>query len=503
MSYTATVHGERFVFNDLRELLAKANERKSGDELAGIAAATERERVAAKLALADVRVADFHACPLVDDEVTAVSVAGIEPAAADAIASLTIGQLRELILAPQFPALWQATLRDGFLPEVAAAVAKIMSDLDLVLAARPLRTVTKCRNTMGEPGTLGGRIQPNHPTDDLAGILASIVDGLAYACGDAVIGVNPATDSAAKTAQLLIGMNEFTAALGIPTQTCVLAHVTTQLAALEAGAPVDLLFQSLAGTEEANRSFGINLSLLQEARQAVIASHRQRPADFVGQQCVYIETGQGSALSSNSHHGIDQLTLEARAQGAAKALDPFLINTVVGFIGPEYLADSRQITRAGLEDHFCGKLQGLPMGVDVCYTNHVDADQNTNDDLLMLLTSAGCNYFMGLPAGVDVMLGYQSTSYHDVASMRRLSQLGPAPEFARWAESVGILINGEISGGDGGGGWAGGGGAGVWAGGSSWGGDSPGVGARRAERMARLAELIVARHAAPALGVAR
>jgi ethanolamine ammonia-lyase large subunit len=445
MGYTATVHGERFAFADLTELLAKANERKSGDELAGIAAATERMRVAAKLALADVRVSDFAAYPLLEDEVTAATRGGLAADAERAMASLTVGQLRELILTPQFPGLWQRTLNGGFLPEVAAAVAKIMSDLDLVLAARPLRTVTRCRNTMGEAGTLGARLQPNHPTDDLAGILAAIVDGLGYACGDAVIGVNPATDSVARTARLLHGINDFTAALGIPTQTCILAHATTQIGALRAGAPVDLLFQSLAGTEDANRSFGVSLSMLREARDEVLASHRERPADFVGEQCVYIETGQGSALSSYSHHGIDQLTLEARAQGAARTLDPFLVNTVVGFIGPEYLADSRQITRAGLEDHFVGKLLGLPMGVDVCYTNHVDADQNTNDDLLMLLTSAGCNYFMGLPAGVDVMLGYQSTSYHDVASMRRLSGMGPAPEFARWAAEAGILANNEIS----------------------------------------------------------
>jgi ethanolamine ammonia-lyase large subunit len=474
MSYKAIVHGERFVFSDLKELLAKANERKSGDELAGIAAGSERERVAAKLALADVRVSDFRDCALIDDEVTAVTRAATRQGGAGAIASLTVGQLRELILAPDFPRLWQTTLRDAFLPEVAAAVAKIMSDLDLVLAARPLRTITRCRNTMGEAGVLGGRIQPNHPADDLAGILASIVDGLGYACGDAVIGVNPATDSAHRTARLLAGMNEFTAALGIPTQTCVLAHVTTQIRALELGAPVDLLFQSLAGTEQANRTFGIDLSLLQEARAAVMASHRQRPGDFVGGQCVYIETGQGSALSSHSHHGVDQLTLEARAQAAAKTLDPFLVNSVVGFIGPEYLADSRQITRAGLEDHFCGKLLGLPMGVDVCYTNHVDADQNTNDDLLVLLTTAGCNYFMGLPAGVDVMLGYQSTSFHDVASMRRLSGTRPAPEFARWAEEAGILdpVSGGIA--------------------------PPG----RDRGMIKVAEAIVARHEGPALEAA-
>jgi len=417
MSYTATVDGERFVFADLRELLASANERNSGDELAGIAPATERERVAAKTALADVRVADFRAAPLIDDEVTAVTHAAIVPEAEAAIASLTIGQLRELVRTPRFPELWATTLDGAFLPEVAAAVAKLMSDLDLTLTAKALRTVTRCRNTMGEAGTLGGRIQPSHPTDDLTGILASVVDGLAYACGDAVIGINPVTDSVAKTAQLLAGLGEFTAALEIPTQTCVRVRATTQVAALAVGAPVDLLFQTLAGTEAANRSLGVSMSLLREAREAVLASHRERPGDFVGDQCVYIETG----ASPYGHHGIDQLTLEARAQGAAKTLDPFLV-------------DSRQITRAGLESHFCGKLQGLPMGA---------------------------------------MPGYQSTSYHDVASMRRLTGAGPAPEFARWAESVGILINGEISG--------------------SWG--EPG--SATTDRLARLAELVASRHSLP------
>lgn len=477
MSYTATVQGERFVFADLRELLARANDRKSGDELAGIAATTERERVAAKMALADARVSDFRDGPLIDDEVTAATRAALAPEAEAAIASLTIGQLRDLILTPQFPGLWRTTLAGAFLPEVAAAVAKIMSDLELVLAAKPLRTVTRCRNTMGEAGTLGARIQPNHPSDDLTGILAAVVAGLAYACGDAVIGVHPATDSVAKTAQLLAGINEFAAALEIPAQTCILAHVTTQIGALEAGAPVDLLFQSLAGTEDANRSFGVSLSLMREAREAVLASHRERRGDFIGDQCVYVETGQGSALSSYCHHGIDQLTLEARAQGAAKTLDPFLVNTAAGVIGPEYLADTRQITRAGLEDHFCGKLQGLPMGVGVCSTSHVDADQNTNDDLLMLLTAAGCNYFTGGPAGAGMMPG--CPSYRDVACMRRLSQAGPAPEFARWAESVGILVNGEIS--------------------DSWG--EPG--AARTARLAKLAELVAARHEVPAIGTAR
>jgi ethanolamine ammonia-lyase large subunit len=483
MSYAAVVDGERFAFADLRELLAKSNERKSGDEVAGLAAATERERAAAKMALADTRVSDFHDQPLIDDEVTRVTREAVAAEAQAAIGSFTVGQLRELILGPKFPALWRTTLAGGFLPEVAAAVAKVMSDLDLVLAAKPLRTVTRCRNTLGEPGTLGARIQPSHPADDVAGILSAVVDGLGYACGDAVIGISPATDSVAKTAQLLAAVNEFTATLEIPVQACVLAHAITQLRALDAGAPVDLLFQSLAGTEDANRSFGVSMSLLREAREAVLASHRARPGDFVGEQCVYIETGQGSELSSASHHGIDQLTLEARAQGAAKTLDPFLVNTVVGFIGPEYLADGRQITRAALEDHFCGNLQGLPMGVDVCHAAHAEADRDSDHNLLRLLASAGCNYLTGLPGGVDPTQGRQAASYHDVASMRRLSGTGPAPEFARWADSVGILVNGEISG--------------------SWG--EPG--AARTARLARLAEIIAARHAPsgpqPALNPAR
>ncbi|HEY3737350.1 MAG TPA: ethanolamine ammonia-lyase subunit EutB [Jatrophihabitans sp.] len=442
-SYTATVHGERFSFADLRTLLAMANERKSGDELAGIAATSERERVAAKLALADVRLGDFDAAPLVEDEVTEATRAAVGPAAA-LISSLTVGELRELLLTPAYAAMHAAELKDALLPEVVAAAAKVMGNLDLVVAAAPIRNVTRCRNTMGQPGVLGSRVQPNHPTDDLAAVLISVVDGLLYACGDAVIGINPATDSVERTALLLHGLADLVRTLEIPTQTCVLAHVTTQLRALQDGAPVDLLFQSLAGSEAANRAFGVDLELLREGREAVLASHRERVGDFVGEQCLYIETGQGSALSSEAHHGIDQLTMEARAQGAAKTLDPFLVNTVVGFIGPEYLADSRQITRAGLEDHFVGKVLGLPMGADVCYTNHVDADQNTNDELLALLASAGCNYVMALPAGVDTMLGYQSTSPHDVASVRRLNGLRPAPEFEAWAVERGILVNGGL-----------------------------------------------------------
>jgi ethanolamine ammonia-lyase large subunit len=317
-------------------------------------------------------------------------------------------------------------------------VTKLMSNKDLVLAANKIRIVSRCRNTIGERGVLGIRIQPNHPADDLGGILLSTADGLLLGCGDAVIGVNPATESSAVVGAILCGLNRLIEALAIPTQACCLAHITTQLACLEQGAPVDLLFQSIAGTEAANRSFGVSLALLREGRERVLEHHRGRDVPWVGNQVTYFETGQGSALSAGAHHGIDQLTLEARAYGVARSLDPFLVNSVVGFIGPEYLFDERQIIRAGLEDHFMGKLLGLPMGVDVCYTNHADADQNSADNLLMLLTAAGCNYFMGVPCADDVMLNYQSTSYHDAIAMRSLFGLRPAPEFAAWLEERGL-----------------------------------------------------------------
>jgi ethanolamine ammonia-lyase large subunit len=331
------------------------------------------------------------------------------------------------------------------LPEVAAAVAKVMGNKDLVLVASKIRNGTRCRNTLGEAGVLGVRVQPNHPSDDLAGILLATVDGLSFGCGDAVLGVNPATESVESVAAILRLLDRIITTYGVPTQACCLAHVTTQLAALERGAPVDLLFQSIAGTQAANASFGVNLALLREGRQRVRESHEQREVDWVGEQVMYFETGQGSALSAEAHRGIDQLTLEARAYGVARLFDPFLVNSVVGFIGPEYLYDERQITRAGLEDHFMGKLLGLPMGVDVCYTNHADADQNSADNLLVLLTAAGCNYFMGVPCADDVMLNYQSTSYHDVASMRQLFGLRPAPEFAAWLEERGLFRGGFLA----------------------------------------------------------
>ena len=448
MRYRSSVRGQSFVFADLTELLAKASEEKSGDLLAGLAAGSAVERVAAQRALADVRLADFVAAPLLDDAVTALALDGHDRDRFAGIATLTVGELRELILGPAFPAAWDEGFHRALLPEMAAAVTKIMSDKDLIVAAAPLRVVTRCRNTMGAAGTFGVRLQPNHPTDDVAGILVSVLDGLLFGCGDATIGVNPARDSVAGTADILHALHDLLEHLGLPTQTCVLAHISTQLAALRTGAPVDLLFQSIAGTEAANDSFGVSIAQLSDGRDEVLAHHAGRAGEFVGEQVMYFETGQGSALSAEAHHGIDQLTCEARAQGVARAFDPFLVNSVVGFIGPEYLANARQITRAGLEDHFVGKLLGLPMGVDICYTNHVDADSNTNDDLLVLLTAAGCNFVMGVPSSDDVMLSYQSTSYHDAAGVRELFRLGPAPEFRAWMHEHGVLRGGRLAGGD-------------------------------------------------------
>lgn len=442
MTYRATVRGESFRFADLRELLAKANEPKSGDQLAGIAAGCERERVAAKLALADVCLADIAAQPLIEDEVTAL-VSTPDSDAFGSIASLTVGELRERVLGCSFSHEW-SVVSAAITPEIAAACAKLMGNLDLAAAAAPLHVVTTCRSTLGQARVLGARIQPNHPADDVAGILLSALDGLAFGCGDALIGVNPATDAVPTIAAILRALHELIAEFDIPTQACVLAHPTTQLAALEACAPVDLFFASVAGTEGANRSFGVSGALLAAGCDAVREHHAARPGQFPpGHRFTYFETGQGSALSAGAHHGIDQLTLEARAQAFASRFEPFLINSVVGFIGPEYLADATQIARAGLEDHFVGKLMGIPTGVDVCYTNHADADQNSNDSLLIQLAAAGCAFVMGVPGGDDVMLGYQSTSYHDVATIRRVLGLRPAPEFEAWLTRSGLWQEGE------------------------------------------------------------
>ncbi len=451
MPFSHTIRGERFTFGDLRELLAKANEPKSGDALAGIAAKSERERVAAKLALADVPLSEIVANPVIDPEADDVSrlIQDTHDRLGFAhIRSLSVGEFREFLLNDSTTGDTLAALKWAITPEVAAAVAKLMGNKELVYVAAKIRNVTRCRNTLGEAGVFGVRVQPNHPTDDLAGILVSAVDGLAFGCGDAVIGVNPATDSVDTVAAILRLLDRLIAKLDAPTQACCLAHITTQLAALDRGAPVDLVFQSVAGTQAANASFGVSLAMLKEGRERVLESHRSRDVAWVGEQVMYFETGQGSALSAEAHHGVDQLTLEARAHAVARCFDPFLVNTVVGFIGPEYLVDERQITRAGLEDHFVGKLLGLPMGVDVCYTNHADADQNSADNLLLLLAAAGCNYVMGVPCTDDVMLNYQSTSYHDAATVRSLFGLHPAPEFLAWLEARGITRAGKLTSGE-------------------------------------------------------
>lgn len=448
MAYSQIVRGERFTFANLREVLAKANEEKSGDQLAGLAAGSERERVAAKLALADIRLADILNTPVVDpdnDDVSRLILASHDSAAFNSIRSLTVGEFRELLLDDATNETRLRSLRWAITPEMAAAVAKLMANKELVYVAAKIRNITRCRNTIGQPGVLAIRVQPNHPADDLDGILVATIDGLLFGCGDAVIGVNPATDSIARVTSILQGLDRLITILGVPTQACCLAHITTQLACLDRGVPIDLLFQSIAGTQSANASFGISLQLLQEGRERVLISHQQRDVPWIGHQVMYFETGQGSALSAEAHHGVDQLTLEARAYGVARTLDPFLVNSVVGFIGPEYLFDERQIIRAGLEDHFMGKLLGLPMGVDVCYTNHAQADQNSADNLMLLLAAAGCNYFMGVPCADDVMLNYQSTSFHDAALVRELLRLAPAPEFLAWLEEHGIFRNDRLA----------------------------------------------------------
>jgi ethanolamine ammonia-lyase large subunit len=441
VNLSSVIRGERFQFGSLSEVFAKANEEKSGDQLAGIAAKTERERVAAKSVLANLTLLEIFNHPLIDpdlDEVSRLILKRHDPVAFEELRGLTVGEFREWILDDgTSEAMFQAA-RPGLLPEIVAAVAKLMSNKDLVLGSSKVRVVSRCRNTLGERGVLGIRIQPNHPVDDIAGILLSAVDGLLFGCGDAVIGVNPATESVEVAGSILRALGNLIDVLSIPTQSCCLSHITTQLACLENGVPIDLLFQSIAGTEAANLSFGINLALLGEGQERILEHHRSRDAGWIGEDAMYFETGQGSALSAGAHHNVDQLTLEARAYGVARIFAPFLVNSVVGFIGPEYLFDERQIIRAGLEDHFMGKMLGLPMGVDVCYTNHAQADQNSADNLLLLLAAAGCNYFMGVPCADDVMLNYQSTSFHDALAVRRLFALQPAPEFAAWLNSRGF-----------------------------------------------------------------
>ena len=443
MAFAHTIGHVRHTFDSLRELLARATPLRSGDVLAGVAAQSAEERVAAQFALADLPLVHFLSEPVIpyeDDEITRLIADTHDARAFAPIRGFTVGELRDWLLSDEATGDRIAGLASGLTPEMAAAVSKLMRVQDLILVAAKIRVVTRFRTTVGLAGRLSARLQPNHPTDDAVGIAASILDGLLLGSGDAVIGINPAGDDAAVTARLLRLVDSLRQRFQIPAQSCVLAHVTTQMAALAAGAPVDLIFQSIAGTEAANRSFGVDLSLLGEAHDAGKSLCRGAvcAGDVKGDNIMYFETGQGSALSANAHHGVDQQTLEARAYAVARHFRPMLVNTVVGFIGPEYLYDGKQIARAGLEDHFCGKLLGLPMGCDVCYTNHAEADQDDMDALLTLLGVAGVNYIMGVPGADDVMLNYQSTSFHDALYLRRVLGLKPAPEFETWLAGDGF-----------------------------------------------------------------
>ena len=434
MPLNHTIDGISYTFRDLKDLLAKATPARAGDELAGIAAHSSVERVAAQMTLADLPLTAFlneAVVPYETDEVTRLIFDTHNTSAFAPIASLTVGGLRDKLLSYESTTESLTALAPGLTPEMAAAVSKLMRVQDLIAVARKIRVVSRFRTTVGLPGRLSTRLQPNHPTDDPIGIAAAMIDGLLLGSGDAVIGINPAADNVASTTRLLQLIDSIRERYSIPTQSCVLAHITTQLAALEQGASIDLVFQSVAGTELANSSFGINLALLDEAHHAARELHR----GTVGDNVMYFETGQGSALSANAHHGVDQQTCETRAYAVARRFSPMLINTVVGFIGPEYLYDGKQILRAGLEDHFCGKLLGLPMGCDVCYTNHAEADQDDMDTLLTLLGAAGVNYVMGVPGADDIMLQYQSTSFHDAIYLRSTLGLRPAPEFESWLRS--------------------------------------------------------------------
>ncbi|AVT77839.1 ethanolamine ammonia lyase large subunit [Rhodopseudomonas palustris] len=437
MIYRHSIGNVSFVFEDLRDLLAKASPPRSGDRLAGIAADSAEQMVAARMALADLPLRQFLSemvIPYEADEVTRLIADRHDAAAFAPVASLTVGGFRDWLLSDAATPAALAALAPGLTPEMVAAVSKLMRNQDLILVAKKCSVVTRFRNTIGLPGRMSVRLQPNHPFDDARGITASILDGLLLGAGDACIGINPASDDPAVLGQLVRLLDDIITHLAIPTQGCVLTHVTTTLRLIEQGAPVDLTFQSIAGTEAANRSFGIDLALLAEAHQATLAQKR----GTVGDNVMYFETGQGSALSANAHHGVDQQTCEARAYAVARAFSPLLVNSVVGFIGPEYLYDGKQIVRAGLEDHFCGKLLGLPLGVDICYTNHAEADQDDMDTLLTLLAAAGVNFIMGVPGADDVMLNYQSTSFHDALYVRDLFGLKRAPEFDDWLVRAGF-----------------------------------------------------------------
>ena len=435
MTYDVVAGGELYRFADLKTLMAKATPPRSGDYLAGVAASSAAENIAAKMGLADVPLKTFlteTVIPYEKDEVTRLIIDSHDAAAFAPVSHMTVGEFREFLLSPASTAKTLSALAPGLTPEMVAATSKLMRNQDLILAARKASVVTRFRNTIGLPGTMAVRLQPNHPSDDRLGIAASLVDGLLYGCGDAVIGINPASDSVPVLTGLVEMLAEIIDRYEIPTQSCILTHVTTSIAMAEKGVPVDLVFQSIAGTEQANASFGISLATLKEGYEAGLSLSR----GTVGNNVMYFETGQGSALSANAHHGVDQQTCEVRAYAVARAFKPLLVNTVVGFIGPEYLYDGKQIIRAGLEDHFCGKILGVPMGCDICYTNHAEADQDDMDTLMTLLGAAGVNFIMGIPGADDVMLNYQSTSFHDQLYLREVLGLKRAPEFEAWLQKM-------------------------------------------------------------------
>lgn len=437
MAYQITLGKQNYLFDDLKSVLAKASPLRSGDALAGLAAASNTERIAAQYMLSELPLKVFlneAVVPYELDEVTRLIIDTHDVKAFDNISHFTVGDLRDWLLENTTSGQNILEVSKALTPEMVAAVCKLMRNQDLIAVASKIQVITRFRNTVGLKGHVSVRLQPNHPTDDIKGILASTIDGLLYGCGDAVIGINPATDSPNVTVNLLKMLDDVRLKYEIPTQSCVLCHVTTALQIMDK-APVDLVFQSITGSQKANGSFGIDLQVLKEAYDATLALAR----GTVGKQCMYFETGQGTALSANAHHGVDQQTMEARAYAVARHFDPFLVNSVVGFIGPEYLFDGKQITRAGLEDHFCAKVMGLPMGMDVCYTNHADADQDDMDNLLTLLGVAGCNFFMGVPGTDDIMLNYQSTSFHDALYLRKVLGKKPAPEFEAWLLKMGIV----------------------------------------------------------------
>ncbi|GAA4846661.1 ethanolamine ammonia-lyase subunit EutB [Paenibacillus vulneris] len=443
MKLKVALHGTTFQFKDLKEVLAKANEEKSGDQLAGIAARDAKERMAAKLVLADLTLGDIRNHPLLPpetDEVSKVIEEAVNEKIYAEIRGWTVAELREYVLRQETGGSELRRISRGLTSEMVAAAAKLMSNLDLIQAASKMEVTSHCNITIGQKGVLAGRAQPNHPTDNIQGIKASLFEALSYGIGDAVLGINPVIDTAESVKEILLTTKEVMSKWQIPTQNCVLAHVKTQMRAIRQGAPADMIFQSLAGTEDGNKAFGIHVGLLDEADDLI-----RKEGTGTGPNLWYFETGQGSELSAEAHHGIDQVTLESRCYGLARKYKPFIVNTVVGFIGPEYLYDAKQVIRAGLEDHFMGKLQQLPMGVDVCYTNHMKADQNDMDNLAVLLAAAGVNYLIGVPMADDCMLNYQSTSYHDIATLREMMGLRPAPEFEQWLVRMGIMENGRLT----------------------------------------------------------